>query len=270
VVYAVRAPNGPGGGTIPGMIYGIGGSVLMVFAGLLSARKSVPTWRLGRAQTWLKGHIWLGLLSVPLILFHSGFRWGGTLERVLWCVFAMIVASGLFGLAVQQFLPRLMVKLVPLETIYEQIPRVCSRLRASADESVAAVCGPLGLEEPEAGLEEKGKKKGTVSEPVEGSAPLKDFYLRRVRPFLNAHYAHTTPLANPPRGGAMFEQVRIILPETLHEVLDQLATYCEERRQLALQSRLHAWLHGWLFVHVPLSVVLLVLGIAHVVTALWY
>ena len=37
----------------------------MIFAGLLAARKKVPVWRLGRAQDWMRGHLWLGLLSLP-------------------------------------------------------------------------------------------------------------------------------------------------------------------------------------------------------------
>jgi hypothetical protein len=183
VVYAAKSPDGPTGGSLAGMLYGIGGSLLMLFAGLLSPRKQVPTWRLGRAQTWLKGHIWLGLLSVPLILFHSGFHWGGRLEQVLWIVFALIIASGILGLVLQQVLPRFMTKQVSLETIYEQIPHVCSVMRTDADAIVTAVCGPLGIEPPAETVEEKGKKKAKPVQPMEGSGPLKDFYLRDVRPF---------------------------------------------------------------------------------------
>ena len=43
-----------------------------------------------------------------------------------------------------------------------------------------------------------------------------------------------------------------------------------ERRRLAEQERLHGWLHGWLLLHIPLSAALLVLGVAHAVTALYY
>jgi hypothetical protein len=269
-VYAANAPEGPSGGSIPGMLYGITGSLLMLFAGLLSARKQVPTWRLGRAQTWLKGHIWLGLLSVPLILFHSGFHWGGRLEQVLWIVFALIIASGIFGLVLQQVLPRFMTKQIAMETIYEQIPHVCTVMRADADTMVAAVCGPLGIEQSADSGEEKGKKKAKVAQPAEGSGPLKDFYLRDVRPFLDGGFDRSTILANETRASGLFSQVRVMVPPTLHETLDQLAAFCEERRQFAEQSRLHHWLHGWLFVHVPLSMALLVLGVAHAVMALWY
>jgi hypothetical protein len=146
---------------------------------------------------------------------------------------------------------------------------VCTVIRETADESVAAVCGPLGVE-PAGTDEEKGKRKGKAVEPAEGSGPLKEFYLREVRPFLDRKYAAEVPLASARRAAVIFDQVRIRLPQPLHQPLDQLAHFCEERRQLALQSRLHAWLHGWLVVHIPLSIALLVLGVAHAVTALWY
>ncbi len=268
--YAANYPGGPSGGSWPGLLYGIAGSGAMLFAGLLSARKQVPTWRLGRAQTWLKGHIWLGLLSAPLILFHSGFHWGGLLEKVLWIVLAFIIASGMIGLILQQFLPRFMTKLVPMETIYEQIPHVCSVMQSNADTLVASICGPLGTEPPKEAGEEKPKRKPKDVQPLEGSGPLKDFYLCDVRPFLNGQYSRTGLLSSSSRAASVIEQVRIMLPPTLHETLDQLALFCEERRQLALQARLHHWLHGWLFVHIPLSVALLVLGVAHAVMALWY
>ena len=52
--------------------------------------------------------------------------------------------------------------------------------------------------------------------------------------------------------------------------LDELEALCRERRRLAEQERLHGWLHGWLLLHIPLSAALLVLGVAHAVTALYY
>src|SRR5271167_3738841 len=73
VFYAVETPGGPRGGSALGLTFGIAGYALMLYAGLLGARKRVPTWRIGRAKTWMRGHLWLGLLSLLLILFHAGF-----------------------------------------------------------------------------------------------------------------------------------------------------------------------------------------------------
>jgi hypothetical protein len=145
VVYARCAPGGARGGSVPGLLYGIAGSALMLYAGLIGARKKVPTWRIGSAQTWLRGHIWLGLLSVPLTLFHAGFRWGGLLEQILLLVLAAIVASGLIGLSLQQFLPRQMTARVPLETFYAQLPYECRLLQVEGDVAVAAVGAPLPI-----------------------------------------------------------------------------------------------------------------------------
>ena len=42
----------------------------MIFAALLGARKKVPVWRVGRAQTWMRGHLWLGVLTLPLTIIQ--------------------------------------------------------------------------------------------------------------------------------------------------------------------------------------------------------
>lgn len=479
LVYARSAPGGPRGGSVPGMLYGIAGSALMFYAGLISARKKLPTWRIGSAQTWLRGHIWLGLLSVPLVLFHAGFRWGGLLEQVLLSVLAAIVVSGLIGLAVQQFLPRQMTARVPLETFYAQLPFECRLLQVEGDVAVAAVCGPLsvspdidvatqprlkamgvmekkglekkprekemtatekerekhhkllamvyrppGTEEPprataadqpqavalepppppeeakeasepkkpltasdkiarmraakrstppadkSASAEEesraaetgppkpqlsaaekialmraganapvslaptssektpvvaegrsaragpnqplsaadkialmrggKGKSADVASAssgvmdpavPSAGKAPqavwptqkpldplarqrgsdeLARFYLESVRPFLDYRMQARSALSNEVEAGGVFAAVRAGLADDLRLALDRLADLCEKRRQLSVQEGIHRWLHGWLFVHVPLSLALLGLGVVHAVLSLYY
>jgi hypothetical protein len=52
------------------------------------------------------------------------------------------------------------------------------------------------------------------------------------------------------------------------EAARDLGEIAAERRDLAIQRRLHHWLHAWLFVHVPLTAAALVLLAAHVVLAL--
>src|SRR5579864_4329122 len=82
IVYTNRSAGGPRGGSAMGLTFGIAGYALMLYAGLLGARKKVPVWRIGRTKTWMRGHLWLGLLSLPLILFHGGFAWRGPLTLV--------------------------------------------------------------------------------------------------------------------------------------------------------------------------------------------
>lgn len=64
-------------------MFGILGSTFITLAGCWQLAKKVQPWRLGRAQTWRRGHLRLGLLSLPRICFHAGFRFGGVLNTVL-------------------------------------------------------------------------------------------------------------------------------------------------------------------------------------------
>jgi hypothetical protein len=279
VPYQRAAVNGPRGGSVPGLVFGIAAAALMLFAMLLNVRKRFPTWRVGRAETWLQGHIWLGLASVPLAVFHSGFRLGGPLSTALMVVFLIIVASGVLGLVLQQVLPRRMTTSAPGETIYEQIPHVIAQLRLEAYDVVAAVCGPVAEAEPEGQQSEalqadprRARRAGTprpAAEPAEGSAPLRRFYLETVRPFL-ASDGRTGPLATGPDAGRQLQGLLRQLAPPLDEAARDLAAIAAERRDLAVQARLHHWLHGWLLIHVPLSAALLVLLLAHAVLALRY
>ena len=65
----------PGGGSPPGFAYGVLGGGIILFEMLLWPRKSLwRGWRLGRTKLWMTAHIWLGLLTLPLLLLHGGFH----------------------------------------------------------------------------------------------------------------------------------------------------------------------------------------------------
>ena len=128
VVYAALSQGHARGSSIPGLAYGAAGYGLMLYAALLGLRKKVPVWRVGKAQTWMRGHLWMGFLSLPLILFHCAFTWKGPLASLLMILLFIVVGSGLTGAALQHYIPRLMTRSVPMETIYEEIPHVRRQL----------------------------------------------------------------------------------------------------------------------------------------------
>ena len=272
-VGSIAAANRPwSGGSVIGLTYGIAGFAMMVFAGLLAGRKKVPIWRVGRAQTWMRGHLWLGLLSFPIILFHSGLAFGGPLTRVTMWTFVAVTISGIAGAALQHFLPRLMFARVPMETIYEQIPHVRAQLLVEADGIVAEACGALAVvTDPQAERTSAAASKlqTAVRIDADAAAPLREFYLTEMRAFV-AEPGNAHALAGKAYADQVFARVRTLLPPSLHGPLSALENICEEERQLSRQQRLHAWLHGWLLTHIPLSVALLVLAIIHIVTALRY
>ena len=301
VLEVLNAPEGPRGGSAIGLLFGIIGFGFMIFAALLGARKRVSTWRLGRAQAWMRGHLWLGLLALPIILFHGGFHFGGTLTRVLMWLLIGTVASGIFGAALQHYLPRVMTAEVPLETIYEEIDHVRLLLREEADRTVETVCGNLGFAKSRT---EGNQRAGgfTALRPIaaaavplrtsaavsagasaavatapetirlsqDESAPLRLFYLNEMRWFLEHPRKHRHRLAHAATASGTFAGLRTLLPSQAHGALADLEDICEEARQLAGQEKLHRWLHGWLLLHIPLSLGLILLGAVHAVMALRY
>jgi hypothetical protein len=164
-------PVGPRGGTLMGLIYGGVGTFLMFFAGALGLRRKVRAWNVGRATTWLKGHIWLGLLSYPLILFHAGFRIGGALTLALLVLFTIVIVSGIFGLVVQAIVPRLMTVSVGVETMYEQVATYVGRIRDDAARMVTDVCGALGNEPAAAAADKDKEKESTPRSPARRPSP---------------------------------------------------------------------------------------------------
>jgi hypothetical protein len=273
----------PGGGTIPGLVYGTVGFAFMVFVTLLALRKKFPIWRIGRTQTWMRGHLWLGALSLPLILLHAGFLFGHGLTAIMMWLFAIVYASGLFGAWLQHTMPRRLLREVPMETIYEQLAHVREQLLDEADNVVADACGklevtiavpvaasPAGL--PSGALAKEGAEAlATVMRPVgsdvDETAPLREFYLKEMRPFVQApNRPH--PLGDPVTASGMFAKVRALVPASLEGAIVDLESICEEERQLRRQGRLHGLLHAWLIVHVPLSFALMVLAVAHIFMAL--
>src|SRR6266849_3678930 len=270
VFYALTSPQGPRGGSTIGLVFGSIGFAFMLFAAFLGARKRVPTWRIGRAQAWMRGHLWLGFLALPMILFHGGFHFGGTLTRVLMWLLIITVFSGVFGAALQHYVPRVMTTDVPLETIYDVISPVRTLLREEADRAVESICGSLGLSKTS---REEGQRAGgftalrtmaasavplrtsaavsagasatvaaapeiiLLSEEV--SAPLRHFYVKEMRPFLENPKQHGQRLGDAQKAASAFSGLRTLLPAAGHAALEDLSDICDEARQLRRQERLH-------------------------------
>lgn len=283
----------PGGSSIPGFTFGVLGGLICLFEMLLWWRKKVRTWRIGRTQVWMRAHIWLGLLSVPLLIFHSGFRFGGPLSMVLMLLFLVVIASGIWGLIVQQYLPRAMLDEVPAETIYSQIDYIVGQLASESAHLVLATCGPAqgpaSVAEQQAEADDTatgyltigavrtaGAVQGKVLQtrvptaPVAGAEPLRGFFHVHVKPYLLQGIRADSPLSYPARAEALFRNLRTQLPLGAADAVSALESSCAQRRQLDRQARLHFWLHNWLWVHLPLAVALIVLMAVHIFVALKY
>ncbi|MBT4691849.1 MAG: hypothetical protein HOB73_00715 [Planctomycetaceae bacterium] len=257
IPYANNALNGATGNSITGLLFGVTGTLAMIFAGLLAARKRIVTRKLGSISWWLKGHLWVGLVSVPLIFFHSGFRFGGLLEQLtMWC-FLLVIISGVIGQVLQHVTPRFMKTAVPQQAIFEQVEVAINSLKKAADTQVLTVYDTLFMDVEDGGQESPDDF-------------LRDFYLRHVRTFLQLDVNPDSSLLNATQAEGIFATVREGIPRKMVPVAVELESICNERRQLISQNKLQWIMHGWTLIHIPLSMSLLILTFVHVIMSLYF
>lgn len=243
-----------GGGSRVGLALGAIGAAIILFELLLWPRKRFPRARtlpLGRTQTWLKAHIWLGLACVPVAVLHAGFRLGGPLAAALMGVFLVVVASGVWGLWMQQVVPRRMRERVPDEVPAAEIERLVAHHTGTFARRLEIARGGLG------------------GEPVDGAEAVREAFEKVARPYLRGE-GRPAEMVVADRAGRFFAGLLRAVPEPAWPLVRQLEDACRFRRQLDEQARLHRLLHNWVWVHLPLSVLLAGLLVAHIYVALRY
>jgi hypothetical protein len=204
-------------------------------------------------------------------------------------IFAIVIVSGLWGLLVQNVLPRLLLDAAPAETVYSQIDRVGGQYATEARRLVLLACGgddattePALVEAVAAG--EGGHIRGAARHvglqvertPHPGSdlarttpsPTIRTALKRDIEPFLETGACAGGLLGSRQRNGWYFEDLRLRVAPELRTLVGQLEELCERRRQLNLQRRIHFWLHNWLWFHLPLSIALVILLVVHVIFAL--
>jgi hypothetical protein len=426
------------GGTPLGLAFGAISLGIFVFAALLNLRKKIPLWRVGTVQLWLRAHIWLTFLTIPLIIFHSGFRLGGPMTTLLMVLYAVVMGSGIYGLVLQHLMPRLMKERLPAETVFEQIPHIRAQLCVAAEKMrdsfkpappkapAAAAPAPSAAKELAVGSAVMASTKGDLSTPVaraksatgstvtaepvaaveatpspapaakraevsseapippaanaatpavpakpaetigtptarvqseppgapvprasvpagdepapnppavpvsapapaaapekleptsppppapktaapadskptapaavkpaapaaakpaaapakvlpppdpESEEALVEFIDHQILPYLRAGRGERYRLGKARFSDDTFRFVKLRVAETYRSRVEEIQGWCDERRMLDLQTRLHHWLYAWLFIHVPFSFLLLILTIWHAYVTLFY
>lgn len=248
------------GGTPVGLIFGAVAFAIFIFGALLSLRKRVVLWPIGTVQSWMRAHIWLTLLTVPLVFLHSGFRFGGPMTVLLMVLYSIVMLSGVYGLILQHKIPQIMKERLPSETIYQQIPYVRSQLFLAAEKmhDSLKLAGAV-----------VGTKSGDATD-AESETVLLNFLDNQVMPYLRARRGARFRLGNNRYSEDTFRFVKLRVAEPYRSRVEEIQSWCDERRMLDLQVRMQHWLHSWLFVHVPFSFLLLLLTAWHAFVSLFY
>lgn len=224
---------------------------LIVFLALFSARKKIPFIPLLRASTWLKWHKYLGYLSIVLFLVHVDFRMpAGILETVLATIFAIVAISGIVGLVLSREMPKLMTR-AGETLIYEKIPRHREEIRESV--------------------------KNLVLESEEScrSSTLSEFYFEHLRHYLEERPGILHPFGIEKKRTSYrllneLEARMRYLSEDEIPLAEELKEWIETKENLDYQESSQRILKGWLFIHIPLTASLILIGLAHGMLALIY
>jgi hypothetical protein len=256
------------GHTTLGLIYGSVTLAIFVFCCLLGWRRKFRA--IGRMQTWLRAHIWLSVLTIPLVLMHAGFVMGGPMTTLLMVLYIIVMGSGFFGLALQQFLPRVMAGELPTEAIYEQIPYIRSQLLERAREICKILIKPpVPLNAVPSGKPGNPAMAAVLPSPIFPPQAMREIN-DTVIPYLQAANGKRLALGDRQASDIFFRRMRIETPFELETLIVELQGLCDERRQLDMQTTYQHWLHGWLIVHIPFSLALLMLTIWHAVIAQFF
>ncbi len=257
------------GGTPLGLIFGAAGLLIFLFAAALGIRKKRRTWPIGRVQTWLRAHIWLTILTIPLVLLHCGFRMGGTMTVTLLVLYAIVMISGFFGLAMQQFIPSVMAGSLTQEVVYEQIPRMKQRLVDAAESMRKELALATPKLEPVV-VGATGEASGAAVAVEDGDQALRRFLDEECIPYLKSKRGKHSRLQVQKSADNVFRILKLGVAQNSWGKVDDLQQWCDERRQMDWQLYLHHWLHGWLLFHVPISFALLVITFWHAYVTLVY
>jgi hypothetical protein len=265
--------NWPAASSWYGVLLGITGGLIVFFEMAIWPRKKLRSWKLGRTRLWMKLHVWLGLVCLPVIVVHTGFGFGGPLAAFTLILFLLVTASGIWGLVLQQWLPEKLLAEVPNETVASEIGFVADVHTAEAMQLVETLTtAPPEFDafDPRAAA---GVRVVARGEPLVSGRSAGELHLFRdtvLVPFLQGEATRRSPLVSRTESERRFALLRDTLPLAAAPAVERLEELADLRRQWDSQSRVNMWLHGWLILHLPLSVAMTGFMVIHAVRALKY
>ena len=267
--HAPRERNSYGASPL-GLFYGVLALAIFLFASALGIRKKRRLWRIGSVQAWLRAHIWLTIFTIPLVAFHCGMHAGGPQTTTVIVLYGFVMVSGFFGLALQNFMPRLMKERLAREVVYEQIPHIRQLICESAKGLRAALLETIAPPVPKDLA--TGTAPAAAVETDTSASVILEFLDEECLPYLEASRSRAVRmrLGNQRSSDDLFRLLRLNASENFRGKLDELQGWCDDRRLMDLQMKLHHWLHGWLLIHVPASFALLVFTFWHAYVAWTY
>ena len=238
----------PHGGSKIGLIYGTIGSALILLLAFFGIRKRWYRSRFGTLEQWLQSHIYLGILALVILVFHTGGRFNDKIAVTTLILVAVVVLSGIVGAVLYVFIPRLLTE----------------------------VESELTVDELSEQLNQLGKQMARIASGR--SEPFQRIYNQLIYESIPGWLAGWRLLLRVGRrksiGAADLPPLLALVPQEEEPELRQLLVVSRQRKELLLrllfQQRYKNILEAWLYIHVPFTVALLLFAIVHIAAVFYY
>ena len=248
IIYAINTwlfPLSPGSPW--GIGYGISATTLYVCVMLYALRrKSIRVKGLERAWAYLQFHVYGGTLFLLCMFMHINFQLpAGTLGWALWICSIWIVLSGFLGSALQKWIPRLLNTSLNTEVNFDRIPELLRDLQLKANNILTTASNDvkdLYKRNTTNELDRIQPRPGYLFDPA-GSIKQKTWSLEKTARYSSAKDANA---------------------------IKELTRIYQSKLELDVHYTLQHVLRGWLSLHIPFSLILLLLIAIHIAIVLYY
>lgn len=239
----------PHGGSLWGLFYGIVGFFLCYLLAFFGIRKRWYRSTFGTLEQWMQSHIYLGILVLVILIYHTGGRFNDKIAVATLILVAIVVSSGVLGAILYVTVPRLLTEVESNLTVGE----ISEQLNQLAKQMARIASGR--------------------------SAPFQRIYGQLIREGEPGWLAGWRLLfARMRRGPAPmagdWANLLSLVQKDEQEELRQMLVVSRQRKELLIrliyQQRYKNVLEFWLYVHIPFTILLLLFAIIHVVAVFYY
>src|SRR5437660_3979185 len=239
-VYYIRREF-PHGGSRLGLIYGTIGFFLCFLLAFFGVRKRWYRSTFGTVEQWMQSHIYLGILVLIILIFHTGGRFHDKVAVATLILVAIVVSSGVLG-----------------AILYVTVPRLLTEVESN-----------LTVDEISEQLNQLAKQMARIASGR--SAPFQRIYRQLIEEGNPGWLAGWRLLVSRMRhrkgvSGDWAPLLRLV-PKEEEAELRQMLVVSRQRKELLLrllfQQRYKNVLESWLYIHVPFTMALLMFAIVH-------
>ena len=237
------------GGSTYGLAYGIGGTALILLLAFFGIRKRWYRSTFGTLEQWLQSHIYLGVLVLVVLLFHTGGRFHDKIAVTTLVLVAIVVASGIVGAILYVTVPRLLTEVesnLTVDDISDQLNQLARAMARIASGRSAAF------------------------------QRIHDELTRQTAPGALAGWRLVLSRLARKKQQEPADWARLIglVPKEEQEELRQMLVVSRQRKELLLrlvfQQRYKNILEFWLYIHVPFTIALLAFAVLHIAAVFYY